>query len=119
MAGDDLDPNKMSRSDFLKPKENAAKATVKTTNNKNVKTRTKTPGKIVNKEVSTTINDDTDKLDKVIDLINAKDDKIVNAITEMTNPMRDMISNKDNKENMNTRKNKEDDKKGRTCQQRI
>ena len=30
MAGDDLDPNKMSRSDFIKPKETAAKAPVKT-----------------------------------------------------------------------------------------
>ena len=116
MAGDNGDQNKLSRNDFLKDKK------VKI---KDMKTRAKTPAKVANKEKIEN-NDDNiqnkDKMDKVIELLNTKDDKIVNAMNEMTNTIKNLISNQEkNTKEANDKedyiKKMDEQRKNNTCQE--
>ena len=77
----------MTRIDFLKEPTNKQ---AEKENLKNVKTRTKTPGRTIQKEEVRIEEkkEETDKIDKVIDMIRAKDDKIADAIAEMTKMMK-------------------------------
>ena len=97
---------KLKRHDFLncnkddKEKTIAKKSNTKTTTTKTKKTGTK------NEE------DTNDKMDRMIDIIQQKDDKVCNAITEMTNIMKSLLNREENIKKMN-KETKEEKKERR------